>query len=143
MSIPKQGFFYPPTLLEQTHQSMDICQTEIFGPVLCVMKYKDEDEAVKIANDSIFGLGGGVWSEDIDRARAVAGRMRTGTVWINIQDPALGMFVRWTPRVLSAVSNSRYLSYTPFVPPDFMLVTMVLRVLTTTCTAVGRMFVGL
>ncbi len=51
--------------------------------MLCVMAYGSEDEAVAIANDSIFGLGGGVWSEDIDHAKEVAARMRTGTVWIN------------------------------------------------------------
>ena len=51
--------------------------------MLCVLKYDSEDEAVAIANDSIFGLGGGVWSEDLDHAREIAARMRTGTVWIN------------------------------------------------------------
>ena len=77
------GCYVEPTLFTGARQSMRIAQEEIFGPVLCVLKYQDEDEAVKIANDSIFGLGGGVWSEDLDRARAVAGQMRTGTVWIN------------------------------------------------------------
>jgi len=77
------GFFIKPTVFTDVTNDMAIAQEEIFGPVLCVLKYQDEDEAVKIANDSIFGLGGGVWSEDLDRARAVAGQMRTGTVWIN------------------------------------------------------------
>ena len=77
------GYFIKPTVFTGVTNDMRIAREEIFGPVLCVMKYGDEDEAVKIANDSIFGLGGGVWSEDIDRAKAVAGRMRTGTVWIN------------------------------------------------------------
>tara|TARA_Y100001970_G_scaffold282766_1_gene396276 strand:- start:2323 stop:3840 length:1518 start_codon:yes stop_codon:yes gene_type:complete len=77
------GYFIKPTVFTDVTNDMTIAQEEIFGPVLCVMKYKDEDEAIQIANDSIFGLGGGVWSEDLDRARAVASRMRTGTVWIN------------------------------------------------------------
>jgi acyl-CoA reductase-like NAD-dependent aldehyde dehydrogenase len=62
---------------------MKIAQEEIFGPVLSVLRYEGVDEAVRIANDSIYGLAGGVWSRDIPRALEVARRMRTGTVWIN------------------------------------------------------------
>jgi betaine-aldehyde dehydrogenase len=62
---------------------MKIAQEEIFGPVLCVIKIGSDDEAIKVANDSIYGLGGGVWSKNIDRAHAMAAGMRTGTVWIN------------------------------------------------------------
>jgi aldehyde dehydrogenase (NAD+) len=78
-----KGYFIKPTVFTDVTNDMRIAQEEIFGPVLCVLKYEDEEEAVKIANDSIFGLGGGVWSQDIDRARQVAAKMRTGTVWIN------------------------------------------------------------
>ena len=78
-----KGCFIKPTVFTNVTNDMRIAREEIFGPVLCVLKYDGEDQAVAIANDSIFGLGGGVWSEDIDRARAVAGRMRTGTVWVN------------------------------------------------------------
>lgn len=78
-----KGFFVKPTVFTNVTNDMRIAQEEIFGPVLCVMKYDDDDQAVKIANDSIFGLGGGVWSKDIDHAKAVAARMRTGTIWIN------------------------------------------------------------
>lgn len=74
--------FFQPTILEADN-SMRVAQEEIFGPVLCVMKYDSDDEAVKIANDSIYGLGGGVWSTNAERAHAVAAGMRTGTVWIN------------------------------------------------------------
>ena len=74
--------FFQPTILEADN-SMRIAQEEIFGPVLCVMKYDTDDEAVKIANDSIYGLGGGVWSTNVERANGVAAAMRTGTVWIN------------------------------------------------------------
>ena len=62
---------------------MKIAQEEIFGPVLCVIPFDSDDEAIKIANDSIYGLGGGVWSKNSERANAVAAEMRTGTVWIN------------------------------------------------------------
>ena len=62
---------------------MTIAQEEIFGPVLAIMPYDDTDEAVEIANDTVYGLGGGVWSADADRARAIARRIRTGQVEIN------------------------------------------------------------
>ena len=62
---------------------MTIAQEEIFGPVLSIMPYDDEEEAVRIANDTIYGLAGGVWSADEERARRVAGRIRTGQVEIN------------------------------------------------------------
>lgn len=78
-----KGYFIEPTVFVDVTNDMRIAQEEIFGPVLCVLKYDSEDEAVAIANDSIFGLGGGVWSEDLDRAREIAAGMRTGTVWIN------------------------------------------------------------
>lgn len=78
-----KGYFIEPTVFTGVTNDMRIAREEIFGPVLCVLKYGGEDQAVAIANDSIFGLGGGVWSADIDRARAVASRLRTGTVWIN------------------------------------------------------------
>ena len=78
-----KGCFIKPTVFTGVTNDMRIAREEIFGPVLCVMAYGSEDEAIAIANDSIFGLGGGVWSEDIDRAKQVAAGMRTGTVWIN------------------------------------------------------------
>ena len=62
---------------------MTIAQEEIFGPVLSIIPYDDEDDAVRIANDTIYGLAGGVWSEDPERAKRVARRMRTGQVDIN------------------------------------------------------------
>jgi aldehyde dehydrogenase (NAD+) len=77
-----QNAYYLPTIFEADN-SMKIAQEEIFGPVLCVIPFDSDDEAVKIANDSIYGLGGGVWSKDVDRANTVAAQMRTGTVWVN------------------------------------------------------------
>jgi acyl-CoA reductase-like NAD-dependent aldehyde dehydrogenase len=62
---------------------MTIAQEEIFGPVLSILPYDDEDDAVRIANDSVYGLAGGVWSGDPERAQRVARRMRTGQVDIN------------------------------------------------------------
>jgi acyl-CoA reductase-like NAD-dependent aldehyde dehydrogenase len=77
-----QSAYYLPTIFEADN-SMKIAQEEIFGPVLCVIPFDSDDEAIKIANDSIYGLGGGVWSTNLDRAHAVAAAMRTGTVWVN------------------------------------------------------------
>ena len=78
-----KGFFVEPTLFVQVRNSMRIAQEEIFGPVLSIIKYKTIDEAIAMANDSIYGLGAGVWSRDKEKAMDVAKRLRAGTVWIN------------------------------------------------------------
>lgn len=78
-----QGFFVEPTIFTDVHNKMTIAQEEIFGPVLSVIQYESEDEAVAMANDSMYGLGGGVWSRDRERAMNIARRLRAGTVWIN------------------------------------------------------------
>jgi alcohol dehydrogenase class IV len=77
------GYYYPPTIFANVKNSMRIAQEEIFGPVVCVIKYDGDEEAVAIANDSIYGLGGGVFSRSNARAVRVAEKIRTGTVWIN------------------------------------------------------------
>jgi acyl-CoA reductase-like NAD-dependent aldehyde dehydrogenase len=77
------GFFIKPTVFSEVTNDMTIAQEEIFGPVLSIIPYDDEDEAVSIANDTIYGLAGGVWSGDADRAKAVARRIRTGQVEVN------------------------------------------------------------
>ena len=77
------GFFVKPTVLGNVKTTDTLAREEIFGPVLTVICYDDEDEAVRIANDSIYGLGGGVWSGDEARAIRVARRIRTGQVDIN------------------------------------------------------------
>jgi aldehyde dehydrogenase (NAD+) len=77
------GWFYEPTLLVDVEPSSRIAQEEVFGPVLVVLPYEDDDDAVRIANDSIFGLSGAVYGADSERARAVARRLRTGTVSVN------------------------------------------------------------
>lgn len=78
-----QGFFVEPTIFTNVKNSMAIAQEEIFGPVLSIIRYSTDDEAVSLANDSTYGLGGGVWSKDGARARSVARKLRAGTVWIN------------------------------------------------------------
>jgi aldehyde dehydrogenase (NAD+) len=79
----KKGYYVEPTIFTNVKNSMTIAQEEIFGPVLVVIKYKNIDDAIRMANDSIYGLGGAVWSRDKDKAMVVAKQMRTGTVWIN------------------------------------------------------------
>lgn len=79
----EKGYFVRPTIFADVTPSMTIAQEEIFGPVLCIMPYESEDEAVEIANSTIYGLAGGVQSGDPDRAIAVARRLRTGQVDIN------------------------------------------------------------
>jgi aldehyde dehydrogenase (NAD+) len=80
--LPK-GFYVEPTLFVDVDNSMTIAQEEIFGPVLVVIPFDDDDDAVRIANDSAYGLSGAITSGDLDRAKAVARRIRTGTIGIN------------------------------------------------------------
>ncbi len=80
--LPK-GWFIEPTLFTNVDNSMTIAQEEIFGPVLSLIAYDDEDDAVRIANDSKYGLSGGVFSSDEKHAEAVARRIRTGSMSIN------------------------------------------------------------
>ncbi|MCV7231863.1 aldehyde dehydrogenase [Mycobacterium branderi] len=78
-----RGWYVEPTLFVGAHNAMRIAREEIFGPVALVIPYDDEDEAVRIANDSDYGLAGAVYTSDPQRGVAVAGRMRTGTVAVN------------------------------------------------------------
>jgi aldehyde dehydrogenase (NAD+) len=78
-----KGYFLEPTLLVGVDNSMEIVREEVFGPVGVIVSFDDEDEAVRIANDSNFGLSGGVWSADSANAYAIARRLRTGTVSVN------------------------------------------------------------
>jgi acyl-CoA reductase-like NAD-dependent aldehyde dehydrogenase len=77
------GWFVEPTVFAGVKNSMRIAQEEVFGPVLSVIKFKDEDEAAAIANDVRFGLGAGVWTNDIGRAVRMSERIQAGTVWVN------------------------------------------------------------
>jgi aldehyde dehydrogenase (NAD+) len=78
-----RGWYVEPTVFADVDNSMKIAQEEIFGPVLSIITYRDEDEAVRIANGTPYGLAGAVWSGDEERARRVARRLRTGQVDIN------------------------------------------------------------
>ena len=78
-----KGYFVRPTVFSEVTTDMTIAQEEIFGPVLSILPYDTEEEAIAIANDSIYGLAGGVWSGDPDRAKKVARQIRTGMVDIN------------------------------------------------------------
>ncbi|MBX2991435.1 MAG: aldehyde dehydrogenase family protein [Bacteroidetes bacterium] len=79
----EKGFFIEPTIFDHVNNKSVIAQEEIFGPILSIIRYKTIDEAVQLANDSIYGLAGGVWSKDAEKAMSVARRLRAGTVWIN------------------------------------------------------------
>jgi aldehyde dehydrogenase (NAD+) len=78
-----RGWYVPPTILGDVDNGMRVAQEEIFGPVLCLIPYDGDDEAVRIANDSQYGLSGGVWSADPARALATAKRVRTGSIAVN------------------------------------------------------------
>ncbi len=78
-----RGYYVEPTLFANVDNSMTIAQEEIFGPVLVVIPFDDDDDAVRIANDSFYGLSGMITSGDLDRAKGVARRIRTGTIGIN------------------------------------------------------------
>jgi aldehyde dehydrogenase (NAD+) len=79
----EQGYFVKPTIFADVRPDMTIAREEIFGPVLSILPYADEEEALRIANDTVYGLAGGVWSADRDHAVAFARQMRTGQVDIN------------------------------------------------------------
>jgi acyl-CoA reductase-like NAD-dependent aldehyde dehydrogenase len=79
----EQGYFVQPTVFSNVSNDMTIAREEIFGPVLSIIPYADEDDAVRIANDTSYGLSGGVWSADAERAKKVARQIRTGQIEVN------------------------------------------------------------
>jgi betaine-aldehyde dehydrogenase len=81
--VPPGGYYVRPTVFGKVKNSMTIAQEEIFGPVLAIIPYGSEDEAVSIANDTVYGLAGAVWSKDEARAQRVARRIRAGQIDIN------------------------------------------------------------
>jgi acyl-CoA reductase-like NAD-dependent aldehyde dehydrogenase len=88
----ERGYWIEPTIFTEVTNDMRIAREEIFGPVMCVLRYSDLDEAIAQANDTIYGLSAGVWSTDYERAIEVGERLQAGTVWINswhAVDPAL------------------------------------------------------
>ena len=112
----ESGNYVTPTVFADVDNSMRIAQEEIFGPVLVVIPYDDEDDAVRIANDSEYGLSGGVWSADQARALDVARRLRTGTVTVNgapiaFDGPFGGHKASGIGREYGAVGLSQYVEY--------------------------------
>ena len=85
-AVPGDGFFVAPTVLGATDNQLRIVQEEIFGPVLVVLPFDDEEEAISLANDNPFGLAASVWTADIHRAMRVMRQLQAGTVWINAHD---------------------------------------------------------
>jgi betaine-aldehyde dehydrogenase len=81
------GFFYRPTVLDNCTTEMHCVQDESFGPILTVEVFDSEEEAIKLGNDTIFGLAGAVWTRDSDKAQRVARQLRHGTIWINDYHP--------------------------------------------------------
>jgi aldehyde dehydrogenase (NAD+) len=77
------GQFVEPTIFTGVHNGMRIAQEEVFGPVLSVIPFKDEEDAVRIGNDIRFGLAAGVWTQSLHRAMHMSQRLRAGTVWVN------------------------------------------------------------
>jgi acyl-CoA reductase-like NAD-dependent aldehyde dehydrogenase len=77
------GFYYSPTIIANVTNKSVICQEEIFGPVLTVIPFDSEEEALKIANDSVYGLTAGLWTNDVRKAHRVAAEIRAGVVWVN------------------------------------------------------------
>lgn len=78
-----QGYYIEPTIFADVQNDMKIAQEEIFGPVLSVIRYSTEEEAIRIANDTIYGLSAGIWSRDVVKANKLAAKIKAGTIWIN------------------------------------------------------------
>ena len=90
--LPGAGWFLPPTVVTGVTPDMRLAREEVFGPIAPVLVVEDAEEAVALANDSEFGLGGSVWTADIDRGEALARRLEAGTVFVN-------SFVKSDPRM--------------------------------------------
>lgn len=83
----ERGYWLEPTIFDRVTAEQPLAQEEIFGPVLAVMSFDDEDEAVALANHTIYGLAAAVWTRDLKRAHRLARRVQAGTVWVNTYHP--------------------------------------------------------
>jgi phenylacetaldehyde dehydrogenase len=79
----EQGYFLEPTVLADVKQDMQVVQEEIFGPVVVALPFKELDEILPLANDSMYGLAAGIWTKDLSKAHVLAAHLQAGTVWIN------------------------------------------------------------
>ena len=81
--LQREGFFFEPTVIEAASQDSPVVREEVFGPVLSVQRFHDEDEAVRLANDTPYGLASGVWTQNIGRAHRMVRRLQAGVVHVN------------------------------------------------------------
>ena len=81
--VDREGYFMEATVLNNVTQDMTVAKEEIFGPVLSILEYQDTDEAINIANDTDYGLGGGVFTKDLNKAALTASKMQSGQVYVN------------------------------------------------------------
>ncbi|WP_431041394.1 aldehyde dehydrogenase family protein [Streptomyces sp. P1-3] len=100
----RDGFYYLPTVLDDCTPGMSVVRDESFGPVLTVERFRGEAEAVAVANDTVYGLAGAVWTQDMERAHRVAGQLRAGTVWINDFHPYVPQ-AEWGGRKQSGIGR--------------------------------------
>jgi aldehyde dehydrogenase (NAD+) len=118
------GFYIEPTVFADVSSGMRIAQEEIFGPVVCVMRYENEDEAIRIANDSLFGLSGSVFTRDLYRGLGIARRIQSGTFGINtfgndISAPFGGVKLSGVGREMGPEGLEEYFEYRSILlPPD-------------------------
>ena len=98
------GYFFAPTIFADVTSSMRVAQEESFGPVLTVERFSNEDDAVRVANDSIYGLAGAVWTQDSGKGQRIAARLRMGTVWINDYHPYVAQ-AEWGGYKQSAIGS--------------------------------------
>ena len=82
-NIPKNGYFFTPCVIENIDSSMQVYKCETFGPLFTIYTFKKQNDAIKLANDTLYGLGGSVWSKDIKNAENLAKEIYTGAVFIN------------------------------------------------------------
>jgi betaine-aldehyde dehydrogenase len=83
------GFYYTPTLLSNVKQDNSIIQTEVFGPVITITSVKDDEEAIKLANDSEYGLASSIWTKDVGKALEISKKIQAGVTWINDHLPII------------------------------------------------------